>query len=73
MPARYTALPSQEEANSRELADAFGSDNEDDDERTPLTHHVPQLDVEAQSQSQTVNTVPGTYDFERDYDVPPPG
>ncbi|KAJ3902137.1 hypothetical protein F5879DRAFT_884260 [Lentinula edodes] len=78
MPARYTALPSHEEVNSRELADAFGS--EDEDEMTTFqNHHTPQfrdnMDVEAYAglPPATPSAVPGTYDFERDYDVPPPG
>ncbi|KAJ4479982.1 hypothetical protein J3R30DRAFT_3733064 [Lentinula aciculospora] len=81
MSTRYTVLPSSEESNSRELADAFGSDNEDEDEMAPLqNHHTPQfrrdeLDVEATAglSPATPSAVPGTYDFERDYDVPPPG
>lgn len=81
MPARYAALPTQEETNSRELTDAFGSDNEEegDDETTPLRNHQhPDLeqDIEASAGLSTalnMNSVPGTYDFERDYDYPPPG
>src|ERR1700761_5500790 len=79
MPTRYTALPSQEETNSRELADAFGSD-EDEDETTPLQNHHPEHhDIEASAglstepNSYSGDNLPGTYDFERDYDVPPPG
>ncbi|KAJ3757657.1 hypothetical protein F5878DRAFT_705977 [Lentinula raphanica] len=79
MPARYTAIPSQEEANSRELADAFGPDNEED-EITPLqNHHTPhyhgEIDIEASAgpPPPTPSAPPGAYDFERDYDVPPPG
>lgn len=73
MPARYTSLPSQEESNSRELADAFGSDNEDEDETTPLRIQYGSQDVEASAGLQPADTLPCSYDFERDYDVPPPG
>lgn len=73
MSARYTSLPSQEESNSRELADAFGSDNEDEDETTPLRIQYGLQDVEASAGLQPASTLPGSYDFERDYDVPPPG
>jgi len=75
MPARYTSLPSQDESNSRELAEAFGSDNEDDDETTPLRiqHDTQDIEASAGLEAGTSDTLPGAYDFERDYDVPPPG
>ncbi|KAJ3788038.1 hypothetical protein GGU10DRAFT_347142 [Lentinula aff. detonsa] len=79
MPARYTALPSQEEANFRELADAFGPDNEEDEMAPLQNHHTPQfhddIDIEASAgpPPATPSVPPGAYDFERDYDVPPPG
>lgn len=57
----YSALASEPDAQ-RELEDAFESDNEDDHD-------------EALLQQPTRPTIPGTYDFERDYDyiVPPAG
>ncbi|KAJ7123336.1 metal homeostatis protein bsd2 [Mycena filopes] len=60
MSARYAPLPSRsaQDADS-ELDDAFG----DDDEQTPL--HPQPLNVFPHA--------PGAYDFERDYDQPPPG
>jgi len=74
MSARYSALlnPQSQPNAERELDDAFDeSDGEDDDdelEYTPLTqsHNIA---VAAERQ----NSSPGTYDFERDYDYPPPG
>ncbi|KAF5392322.1 hypothetical protein D9757_001409 [Collybiopsis confluens] len=75
---RYMALPPRVADNSRELADAFGSDNEDEDETTPLQDHQANLaqDIETSAGFSTTDSgsnVPGAYDFERDYDVPPPG
>ncbi|KAJ7170585.1 metal homeostatis protein bsd2 [Mycena crocata] len=60
MPARYAPLPSRsaQDADS-ELDDAFGGD----DEETPLNPNP--VPVPAH--------VPGAYDFEREYDCPPPG
>jgi hypothetical protein len=46
---------------SSDLDDAFGSDEED--EQAPLNAHV----------EQPPHHVPGAYDFEREYDCPPPG
>jgi hypothetical protein len=56
----YTPIPSRsaQDADS-ELDDAFGGDDED----TPL--HPTPVHVHAH--------VPGAYDFEREYDCPPPG
>ncbi|KII85239.1 hypothetical protein PLICRDRAFT_178976 [Plicaturopsis crispa FD-325 SS-3] len=76
MSARYAPLPNPRSlptADSSELDDAFeGSDNEDDTESTPLTsnHHPSQ-----QRQHSPAQSIPGAYDFEReyDYDYPPPG
>lgn len=69
MPARYAALPSSNSAPDaqRELEDAFESDNEDDQESTPLTQQ------HNRAQSIPPTAIPGTYDFEREYDYPPPG
>lgn len=62
MPSHYSRLPNPSDDAERELEDAFESDNDDDghshSERAPLN---------------TNNVVPGAYDFERDYDYPPPG
>ncbi|KAG6915856.1 hypothetical protein DXG01_009563 [Tephrocybe rancida] len=64
--ARYAALPSQHDPDG-ELDAAFehDSDDEHDDERTALVV----------SQPAPTPTVPGAYDFEREYayDYPPPG
>jgi hypothetical protein len=72
--ARYTALPTSHSASTdanQELDDAFDSDHEDDvPEATPLTHHHTES---TGSHSGRPSVVPVTYDFERDYDVPPPG
>ncbi len=87
MPPSYAPLPgpryAPEEAQ-RELDDAFDSEDEgqDSSERTPLTralpprldsHQHPPLDGDFPEAIPTPQTVPGGYDFERDYDYPPPG
>jgi hypothetical protein len=82
MPARYAALPNPRSIpdTERELDDAFGSANDDnnDIESTPLVGSNPQSaspgDV-APSRVGGQTSIPGTYDFEREYnyDLPPPG
>jgi hypothetical protein len=82
MPARYAALPNPRSIpdTERELDDAFGSANDDnnDTESTPLVGSNPQSaspgDV-APSRVGGQTSIPGTYDFEREYsyDLPPPG
>lgn len=71
MSPRYSALPNpQSQPNAeRELDDAFDeSDGDDDVESTPLTQsHNNAVTAERR------NSPAGTYDFERDYDYPPPG
>ncbi|KAF7330393.1 Metal homeostatis protein BSD2 [Mycena venus] len=64
MSVHYTPLPSRsaQDADS-ELDDAFGDD--EDTEDTPLNPHSQQVEVPVH--------VPGAYDFEREYDCPPPG
>ena len=84
MPARYSAVPGSETVDTdRELDDAFASDNEDEDdgnETTPLTRNITShdnspSDTFSQHLAGRTPSVPGAYDFERDYeyDVPPPG
>ncbi|KAH7928221.1 hypothetical protein BV22DRAFT_1005190 [Leucogyrophana mollusca] len=78
MPARYAPLPNRHSTQDTELDEAFEeSDNEDDEQRqlesTPLTQSY-----EGHSdtpKSAPAGVIPGTYDFERDYDYdrPPPG
>ena len=70
MSGRYATVPNYPPVPDaeRELADAFESDDEDGGtESTPLTHATPVPMVERPEPP------PGTYDFERDYDYPPPG
>jgi hypothetical protein len=73
MPARYATLPNPRSAPDaeREMEEAFGSDDEDHTEETgPLTRdEAPPVAV----MHATNNSIPGAYDFEREYDVPPPG
>ncbi|KAG1750198.1 hypothetical protein EDB19DRAFT_1629370 [Suillus lakei] len=82
MPAHYAPLPTQQSSRDadRELNDAFESDGDDEDdiERLPSNHQrANTLSCVADPQKSTSGstTVPGTYDFERnyDYDRPPPG
>jgi len=70
MPVRYTALNSLPDPD-RELHDAFHNDEDDDEqlESTPLT----QAHNHAVAAAEHTNPTPGIYDFERDYDCPPPG
>jgi hypothetical protein len=81
MSARYTRLPNPPAPDAeRELDDAFGPDNEglaDDDENTPLNPHShPSISPAERPQARVALATlptPGVYDFERDYDYPPPG
>ncbi|KAG7452079.1 uncharacterized protein BT62DRAFT_926292 [Guyanagaster necrorhizus] len=67
MPSHYSRLPNASGDADRELEDAFESENEDDghthSEQTPLTTINVNVNV----------VIPGAYNFERDYDYPPPG
>jgi len=89
MPGQYAPLPNPRstalDAN-QEMAEAFDlgsdSDGEQDDETTPLnvaTSATPHSASSATAGSllrdarPPVPPTPGTYDFEREYDFPPPG
>lgn len=72
MPAGYAPIPNPPSAPDadRELNAAFESDSdneEDTHESTPLTYYS------QQSARDIPPSIPGAYDFERDYDYPPPG
>lgn len=77
MSARYAPLlnPRSAPDAERELEDAFDLDDEDEghhaNESTRLTSVVPRPQ-EASSRPETT-AIPGAYDFEREYDFPPPG
>ncbi|KIL64504.1 hypothetical protein M378DRAFT_106192 [Amanita muscaria Koide BX008] len=75
MSARYAPIPnpSDNADPDRELNDAFGSEDGNDNENQP-TSAVPLVHSSSPSQSNNRedNDLP-TYDFERDYDHPPPG
>ncbi|PPQ71189.1 hypothetical protein CVT24_010007 [Panaeolus cyanescens] len=85
MPARYAPLPNPQSAQDadREMEEAFGLDDEHDDERsvheeTPLTMTTAstrQSSAPHTSSASPVETtaLAGAYDFEREYDFPPPG
>ena len=62
MHAQYSAV-------GRELNDAFDSESMSDDENesTPLNH------TNSSGSTNRSITTPGVYDFEREYDFPPPG
>lgn len=73
MSARYAPLPNPQYSApdaERELDEAFEDDDDDDDqsESTPLTRAINQATV-----TERPSPTSGTYDFERDYDCPPPG
>ncbi|CAK5268787.1 unnamed protein product [Mycena citricolor] len=61
--AHYSPLPHDEWGVENELDAAF----DNDDETLPLTASV------GSSQPPQLQHVPGAYDFEREYDLPPPG
>lgn len=83
MPAHYLPLSNPRSAPDagREMEDAFDLDNDDehdthgDHESTPLTHNVtPPTTAPYESSSRPESTaLAGGYDFEREYDFPPPG
>lgn len=54
------------------MEDAFESDNEDDVESTPLNNHR-RARSEPRVPRDETSALPGAYDFEREYDFPPPG
>ncbi|KAI0783600.1 hypothetical protein C8Q75DRAFT_800735 [Abortiporus biennis] len=84
-PARYAPLPNPrslptDAERERELDEAFESDQDDDDlhdhsESTPLVPQRPPSPAAGslQTTALAVTTTPAPYDFERDYDHPPPG
>ncbi|TCD65698.1 hypothetical protein EIP91_002325, partial [Steccherinum ochraceum] len=81
-PAGYAPIPnpspSQPDAD-RELNDAFESDGEEYDEHnhsesTPFIHSHPQSSpISIDERPAVAIPSPAAYDFERDYDHPPPG
>jgi hypothetical protein len=79
MPAqRYAPLPNpQTDLDAeREMDDAFDDDDHDNHgETTPLTLYQPRSPISAAQPSfrGSSQTAPNAYDFERDYDHPPPG
>ena len=82
MPARYTPLPTQQSARDadRELNEAFESDDDDHDGNLVSAHdnhpNIRSYFTDHHPRSSPENTtIPGAYDFERnyDYDRPPPG
>ncbi|KAG2145289.1 uncharacterized protein EDB93DRAFT_1104750 [Suillus bovinus] len=81
MSAHYAPLPTQQSSRDvdRELNDAFESDGDDEDyidsERNRPRAETFSYVAIPQKDASGSTTVPGTYDFERnyDYDRPPPG
>jgi hypothetical protein len=80
MPAGYAPLPNPRSNPEREMADAFDLDEEVDDhhsahEATPLTHSNNRQSPSATGDvfCRETTPIPGAYDFEREYDFPPPG
>ena len=78
MPAGYTPLPNPRSNPEREMADAFDLDEDVDDhhsthESTPLTHNRQTPSVTSHAFPRETSSIPGAYDFEREYDFPPPG
>ena len=80
MPAGYAPLPNPRSNPEREMADAFDLDEDADDhhsthESTPLTHNNIQTTPSPTNHvfPRETTSIPGAYDFEREYDFPPPG
>lgn len=79
--ARYAPLPTQptQEDADRDLQDAFGNDDDEEDilESTHLINQSHQSSTNPPPHGNRPQPIqiPGTYDFERDYDytMPPPG
>ncbi|CAL1716610.1 unnamed protein product [Somion occarium] len=71
--ARYAPLPNPRSSPDadRELDEAFGSDQEDAEDYTH-TESTPFISTTERREPLSVTTH-GAYDFERDYDHPPPG
>ncbi|KAG6817149.1 hypothetical protein H0H87_012110 [Tephrocybe sp. NHM501043] len=69
MPAHYAPIPSQHDAD-RELDAAFEADDDDDDDK-----HTTERTVLVTPPREPASSIPGAYDFEREYayDYPPPG
>ncbi|KAF8968171.1 hypothetical protein BDZ97DRAFT_1655517 [Flammula alnicola] len=78
MSARYAPLSNPRSAPDaqREMEEAFDLDDDNDahtaHESTPLTNNVISPHPEPSSRQET-SAIPGVYDFEREYDFPPPG
>jgi hypothetical protein len=70
----YAPLPNPRFAPDaeREMEDAFDLNNEHHDETTPLTRPAGNDAATSSSRQPTLNQIP-SYDFEREYDFPPPG
>ena len=78
MPAGYTPLPNPRSNPEQEMADAFDLDEDADDnhsahESTPLTHNRQTPSATSHVFPRETSSIPGAYDFEREYDFPPPG
>ncbi|PPQ67470.1 hypothetical protein CVT25_006011 [Psilocybe cyanescens] len=79
MSGRYAPLANPRSAPDaeREMEDAFGLDDDENDEHTAhestrLTNDVEFSRIETPSKTET-SAIPAGYDFEREYDFPPPG
>jgi len=78
MSARYAPLlnPRSAPDAERELEEAFDLDDEDEghvvNESTRLTSNIAVPQPQEASRPETT-AIPGAYDFEREYDFPPPG
>ena len=76
MPAGYVSLPNPRSNPEREMADAFDLDEDVNDnhyEATPLSHNSNQPSATGHVFRRETASIPGAYDFEREYDFPPPG
>ncbi|KAF7301787.1 hypothetical protein MIND_00744400 [Mycena indigotica] len=73
MSGRYAPLPNNNvDEEGRNEMDAAFDDSDDEDENRPL-NPTPSSPVAATHVSRASTHIPGTYNFEVDYDMPPPG
>ena len=78
MSVRYAPLLNPQAPDAeRELEEAFDLDDEDEghaaNESTRLTSNIVLPQPQEPSARPEITAIPGAYDFEREYDFPPPG
>jgi Protein of unknown function (DUF2370) len=72
MSPRYAPIPPAQDAE-QELDDAFESLSDEDDNDNDIQESTPLNHTHLSRSGDVSNAIPGSYDFEREYDFPPPG